>query len=80
MEPLAVLYIILLCIEHVFFMLSANWIYLQYSSGQPYKSHCGGEPRKAVILFTCDPSASDVSCWMAAIAVMLNNFPHLMCI
>ena len=71
MEPLAMLYVILLCTELVFFILSANWIYLQYSLGDSYNTHCGGEPRKAVILFTCDPSASDVSCWMAVIAVML---------
>ncbi|KAK7093712.1 cation-dependent mannose-6-phosphate receptor-like isoform X2 [Littorina saxatilis] len=40
-------------------MAGTNWILLQYEKGDPYNSHCKGENRRATILFTCDPSATD---------------------
>ncbi|PVD35460.1 hypothetical protein C0Q70_02423 [Pomacea canaliculata] len=36
-----------------------NWVYLEYLEGEKYNFHCNGEKRKAVILITCDPEATD---------------------
>ncbi|XP_076451941.1 cation-dependent mannose-6-phosphate receptor-like [Babylonia areolata] len=42
-------------------MSGTDWIYLEYTNGDSYGSanHCQKAERKAVILFTCDPHASD---------------------
>uniref|UniRef100_A0A8C4WY82 Mannose-6-phosphate receptor, cation dependent n=1 Tax=Eptatretus burgeri TaxID=7764 RepID=A0A8C4WY82_EPTBU len=32
-----------------------NWILLMYKSGDPYKSHCGNEHRKVMLMISCDP-------------------------
>ncbi|XP_046562517.1 cation-dependent mannose-6-phosphate receptor-like [Haliotis rubra] len=37
-----------------------DWLYLEYLDGENYKSHCGHEGRRAVIMFTCDESISDL--------------------
>lgn len=42
-------------------MYAENWVYLEYLEGEKYNFHCNGEKRKAVILITCDPEATDVS-------------------
>ena len=34
---------------------------LEYLDGANYHSHCNSGSRKAVIMFTCDESATDVS-------------------
>ncbi|XP_040294628.1 cation-dependent mannose-6-phosphate receptor [Bufo bufo] len=31
-----------------------DWILLTYSSGENYDTHCGGEPRKAMIMISCN--------------------------
>ncbi|KAL8597674.1 hypothetical protein ACOMHN_012641 [Nucella lapillus] len=40
-------------------MAGTNWVYLEYGDGDNYKTHCDKQKRKAVILFTCDPYATD---------------------
>lgn len=45
--------------DHTDIKSGTDWIYLEYLEGQAYHSHCGGEPRRASILLTCDPEATD---------------------
>lgn len=44
-------------------MAGTNWVYLEYGDGDKYNSpeHCERGKRKAVILFTCDPDATDAT-------------------
>ncbi|XP_067658543.1 cation-dependent mannose-6-phosphate receptor-like [Haliotis asinina] len=41
-----------------------DWLYLEYLGGHTYNRHCGGEGRRAVIMFTCDESISDLHAQM----------------
>uniref|UniRef100_A0A670K9Q0 Mannose-6-phosphate receptor, cation dependent n=1 Tax=Podarcis muralis TaxID=64176 RepID=A0A670K9Q0_PODMU len=37
-----------------FSVLAGSWILLTYKGGDPYNSHCGKEPRKAIVMITCN--------------------------
>ncbi|XP_022343524.2 cation-dependent mannose-6-phosphate receptor-like [Crassostrea virginica] len=34
----------------------SDWLILEYLDGEPYRGHCGSEPRKGRVLLTCDGS------------------------
>lgn len=40
-------------------MQGTNWVYLEYTQGDNYQSHCNGENKRAIILIICDPEATD---------------------
>ncbi|XP_041378400.1 cation-dependent mannose-6-phosphate receptor-like [Gigantopelta aegis] len=44
---------------HSQIMAGPNWVLLEYGDGKPYGNHCNSGPRRAVIMFTCDESATD---------------------
>jgi cation-dependent mannose-6-phosphate receptor len=42
-------------------ILGTDWIMLEYRQGETYTGHCNNEPKRAVIMITCDRDADDSS-------------------
>lgn len=46
-------------LKNVHIMSGTDWVYLEYRDGENYGSHCQKEPKRSIIILTCDPNVGD---------------------